>query len=226
MDLEVTYIVKLFGVIVIKMKRTFGIRHIGIFSPLIVMEEDGFIYKNKKYKWEDILLIKRDDSIVSALARYPSIALLICDGTIIRVPSIIEEKDRHEGFKFQAFKFRNKAYNELISIIETNIIQKRLELEKYVLNYNYIMLYRHLIAIGLIMLFSFSIILKFLDVKIDLGVMLFGFFSLTVVVSGIFLLLKRHRNERCLRDLLRGDRMGYEGAGKRKYRRRFTQTQM
>ena len=41
------------------MRRTFGIKHAGIyFRPIIVVDDDCFYYKKRRYSWDEVAAIK------------------------------------------------------------------------------------------------------------------------------------------------------------------------
>lgn len=91
------------------MRKIFGIKHVGIFFPLIVLEDNCFHYKNKQYSWDSILAIKRGDDIFSSFIRYPSTTILLSDGVILRIPAILVEQNTNKILRDLPIEYNNSA---------------------------------------------------------------------------------------------------------------------
>src|SRR6266542_3331659 len=97
------------------MKRYFGVRQLGFFISMLIVEGNGFYYKNKRYAWDDIVAIKRNDDLFAKLLRFPSTTVLLSDGVIIIVPATLQERNikTKKGPSHRHSKF---SYNEFINI--------------------------------------------------------------------------------------------------------------
>ena len=181
------------------MTKLYGVRHAGIFSPLLQIIDGGFIYKRKNYKWEDIVALKCDHEL-PMLARYPSTTILLSDATMLRIPAIIEEKGKYEGLKFHPLCSKNKAYEELISLIKSNKGRIKSPFDDKLISYNYIMLYRFLIFIGFFTLPIIYFLYIMHEVNIEI-IIIPVVFSLGLI-SGIALLFRRIKLEKQIRTQL------------------------
>lgn len=121
--------------------RIFGVRQIGFFVEKLKISNDGFTYKNRRYGWAAVVTVKRSDDIINVLSRYPSSTILLEDGKIIRLPVILEEKNKLNS---------ESSYRNCLDIIESKIHNNNRKFEKYLCPCSYIMFYRFAIIVGLI----------------------------------------------------------------------------
>lgn len=175
-------------------KRIFGTRQLGFFATTVIFEDDGFYHKNKRYNWEDILTIKREDDFFSKFLRYPSTTVLLNDGVILRIPTALQEKYINENFKFIPFG-NAAAYKYLIDTFESKATNCSSKWIKYLQSSNYIMVYRWLIAASI--LFAISILSAVFGLKVNFDFIMSYLTVMQVVCmgSGVFMLVKRHLNE-------------------------------
>jgi len=99
-------------------KRIFGIRQVGFFVATLIIENDGFVYKGNKYRWKDLVTIKRSDTFADNLGRFPSTIILLSDGNIIRLPITLEEKKIKEKSNFFDWYDKSEAYKCVVSLFE------------------------------------------------------------------------------------------------------------
>lgn len=175
-------------------KKVFGNRQLGVFFTSIILEEDGFSHKNKRYIWENILAIKRSDDAFSNFLRYPSTTILLNDGVIIRIPTTLEDKEKNDTFKFVPFG-GDAVYKYLIDTFESKATYCNDKWIKYLHSYNYIMTYRWFITIGI--LFAISILFTVFGLKRNFNFILSCLTVLQIICmgGGVFMLVKRHLNE-------------------------------
>ncbi|OPX99468.1 MAG: hypothetical protein A4E62_00133 [Syntrophorhabdus sp. PtaU1.Bin002] len=181
-------------------RRVFGVKHCGVFfHTLLIIEDNTFFHKDKQHKWTDIVAVKRDDGIFSAFMRYPSTTILLNDGSIIRIPAILEErKGGKRGIQFSVFDYTNKAYDELIHIIETKTLSHSLtgrNLSELLCSINYIMFYRFLISMCLLFGTIISFFLFVVKTDYDAIMLLMTIIPLIGLVTGLCMLIKKRKNE-------------------------------
>lgn len=176
------------------MKRIFGIRQVGVFSTILTLDDDCFYHKNKRYIWENILAIKREDDFFSKFLRYPSTTVLLSDGVILRIPTALQEKDINENFKFIPFG-NDAVYKYLIDTFESKATYCSSKWIKYLHSSNYIMTYRWLIGVSI--LFAISILFAVFGLRVNFDFMMSYLIVMQLVCmgSGVFMLAKKHLNE-------------------------------
>lgn len=186
------------------MSKIYGVRHIGIYCPIIQVSDDGFIHENKQYKWEDIIVLKREDDVVTAfLTRTPSTTILLKDSSIIRIPTTVEEKGKAEWSKFRLFAYKNEAYDELTNLLEAKFNRVSSPLEKNVITRSYIYLYNFLIVVGLVLL-SFLPITSWIGPEgLDIvTARLFVVVSSVIIAIGLGMYVWRIKSEKYIRNQL------------------------
>jgi len=177
------------------MRREFGVKQLGFFISMIILEDNCFFYKNKRYAWKDILVIKRADDLFSEFLRFPSTIVLLSDGTIFRVPVVLQEKDVKNKVNFLPYGYEKSSYKEFVDIIHNKPTGNKKSLIKYLCSYNYIMIYRMLIAVSLVFATFILFVLCVLNVKLKLIIVWLIIVQMISMTTGIFMLVKRRLNE-------------------------------
>ena len=177
------------------MRRIYGIKHVGIFTPLIILEDECFYFKNKQYAWDSILAIKRSDDIFSRFIRYPSTTILLGDGVILRIPAILQEIDKEKKYNSILLSNKNSAYEEVIDAFKKHSVSINKDLCKYLFSYNYIMVYRLIIIISLVFAIVLLLSIFALKIKYDFILLYFTILQLACMGTGIFMLIRRHLKE-------------------------------
>ena len=95
-------------------------RENGKFEKIIEIHDDGFVFDNKRYKWNDIKRIKRYDSILCNLLFYqggtPRAYIYLNDGKCIKLRGRILQKE-NEHLDIDSIKGSSSAYKELIELL-------------------------------------------------------------------------------------------------------------
>lgn len=178
------------------MKREFGVKQVGFFISMFIVEDKGFCYKNKKYAWGDIIAIKRDDDFFAKLLRCPSSTILLSDGTTIIVPATLEVRNNKTKTGSDLQNHGKRRYNEFISIFESKTINSNnVKFQKYLCSGNYVMFYRWLIAMSIVFTIFILSALFVLKVKLNNQIELFIFSAIWLMVIGVFMLVRRHLKE-------------------------------
>jgi len=176
-------------------KRIFGVRQIVFFITTLIIENDGFVYKGNKYRWKDIVTIKRSDTFADNLGRFPSTIILLSDGKIIRLPITLEEKQIKEKNNFFDWYDKSGAYKYVVSLFEDKINFSKSKYTDYLYSSNQIMFYRMAIIVGLNFNLMVLLVIFGFGAKFD-SKMLFpmgiGFVGIGI---GIFSALKRKKYE-------------------------------
>lgn len=176
-------------------KRIFGIRHVGFFVATLIIENDGFIYKDHKYGWKDIITIKRSDTFADNLGRFPSTTVLLSDGKIIRLPITLEEKNIKEKSNFFDWYDKSEAYKCVVSLFENKINQNKSKYADYLYSSNQIMFYRMSIIVGLCFNLLFLLVIFGFGAKFDKPMLFPMGFGLIIAGVGIFSALKHRKYE-------------------------------
>lgn len=176
-------------------KRIFGIRQVGFFVPTLTIEKDGFVYKDNRYGWDNIVTIKRSDTFADNLGRFPSTTILLSDGNIIRLPITLEEKHTKEKSSFFGWYDKSEAYQYVVSLFENKIKFSKSKYTDYLYSSNQIMFYRMSIIVGLCFNTLFLLVIFGFGAKFESKMMLPGIFGLIVAGVGIFSALKRRKYE-------------------------------
>ena len=176
------------------MNKTFGVRQLGIFIPTVILEEDCFYYKNKRYSWGDILAIKRGDDAFSQFLRYPSATILLSDGVILRIPTTLKDKYADDTYNFTLFH-SDSAYQYVVGVLETNSDITDNDWLNYLFSCNYIMLYRGLICISVVFAFTVIFAVNLLKLSLDITLISLLILQLLCMFSGIYMMARRHLTE-------------------------------
>lgn len=156
------------------MRRVIGTKHIGKFFTIIVLEDTCFYYNKKCYFWNNILSVKRDDSVMSNFFRYPSATILLNDGVIFRILYLIYEKNK-------SCSKCEILYEEILNIFQKSASYSGNQFTQYLLSTNYIMVYRWLIFIGILFAIVSLFALFVLRVKYDLIMIYFTVLQLICI---------------------------------------------
>lgn len=89
-----------------------------IFKEVLDIYEDKIIVKKKrKYSWNDIAFVLKEDNILSYLLGPPGFSIFFKDGKVLRITNTIQKKFNKEPFYF----FNTKAFDEIREIIYTRV---------------------------------------------------------------------------------------------------------
>jgi len=104
--------------------RIYGYKHLGVFfQEILGVEEDGFVYRGKKYRWSDIIRIERFESKFYSHFMplyFPSAYIYLKDGEKIKLmASRLIEKERKSTVKFLGGP--TKTYKDLLAFIDKKV---------------------------------------------------------------------------------------------------------
>jgi hypothetical protein len=173
------------------MVREFGVRQVGLFVQMFAIDEHCIYIKNKKYFWNDVISIKRNDDIFASFLRYPSTTIVLKDARIIIIPETLEERSCN---KFGFGQDGNYEYNEFIEILENNVNHNNKEFHKYLCSDNYVMGYRWLLAGSSFLLLFIAVAITVFKVNFT-PVIYLPIFQVLMMVAGLYMLIRRRINE-------------------------------
>jgi hypothetical protein len=94
----------------------------GAFDPIASVDDSGFLFKGKHYRWTDITKIKRYDSMFWSLFFYqagaPVAYIYLNDGRRVRIRGRLLETE-HERTRVDFLKGTTQAYEKLMEFIAT-----------------------------------------------------------------------------------------------------------
>lgn len=185
------------------MNKIYGINILWFFFPILTVTDVGIEHKGKQYKWEEIIVLKRDDNRLSVLGGNPSATLLLSDATIIRISTRIKKKGSHEPLKFSLFSHKNEAYIELVSLLESARKKISSPLENEVVGLNYIFLYRLLlvVSLGLILPLLISPWVHNINMSREV-ILILGLYSFITLLLGGGLFVRKIKSERHIKKQL------------------------
>ena len=96
-----------------------------IFRPLIAVNNDGFLFKGRKYSWDDVKSIDITSFAIATFFVYPAgmprATISLRDGNNIHLNGRVFEKEG-ERPKVGFFSSKSDAFDEIISVFKRNAL--------------------------------------------------------------------------------------------------------
>jgi hypothetical protein len=176
------------------MKAELGVRQVGFFISMFIVEDNGFYYKNKRYDWSDVIAIKRNDDLLAKMLRFPSTTILLRDGVVIIIPATLKER-KSKTKNGSSHRHSKMEYNEFKNLLQNKSLHRSNgRFSTHLFSANYVMLYRWLIAMSIIFASFILFALFVLNVKLERIVWLL-YFQITWMAIGAFMLVRRRLKE-------------------------------